>query len=59
MDNDTVQDWLDAKEIIKEFIRELQRLEMSESDIDHNAAGLIARLACKNLLIVNAKQIKE
>lgn len=44
MPPEVIQDWLAAKKIIADFLREA-RADWSNDQLDHNAAAIIARLA--------------
>lgn len=46
----TMEDWLAAHEVIKQFLRELAPT-LTPGDLDHNAAALIARLAQKGMVV--------
>lgn len=60
INKEVVSDWLKARNVIKEFIRELLRKNAlgtaDEKYLDHNAAALIARLAHENMTIDTVKE---
>ena len=50
IDNSIVQEWLQSRQIIADFLKELNP-GMTEEQYLHNAAAVIARLAKAGLLI--------